>query len=509
MRLHELINGFYTKPLPDAFRDFEVLTVSCDSREEQKDGLFVALPGPQFNGENFIKDAVAKGARIIVRKKPNGHSDPERSEGEEPKGALRSFASLRMTTGAICELDVEDPKQFLQTIGQRFYGAPSQKIKSIGITGTNGKTTISFFVESIIHAAAKRCGVVGTINHRIGANILPSKNTTPGFLDNQRFLSQLVGLNFEYCVMEVSSHGLDQGRLAAIDFSAGIFTNLTQDHLDYHKDMESYFKAKSLLFKSLPSSAVAIINADDEYGKRMMSLTKAKIITYAIDHPADIRAQNLTYQLGGSSFEIVFPKGKIKIQTPFIGKHNVYNTLAAFAWGMSEGLASEAVRRGIESLTHVPGRLEPVENDKGLFLFIDYAHTQDGLDNVLKALRAVTSTEIILVFGCGGDRDRGKRPKMARAACNFADFSFVTSDNPRSEDPRAIIDQIITGFTKKNYEVCVDRKEAIGRALKMAREGQVVLIAGKGHEDYQIFKDRTIAFNEREIVKECLQSLRS
>ena len=402
-------------------------------------------------------------------------------------------------------MDVDDPKHFLHSIGQRFYGYPSNKIKSIGVTGTNGKTTITYLIESIIHAAARRCGVIGTVNHRIGEKIIPSKNTTPGFLDNQRYLAQLADLGVDYCVMEASSHALDQGRLEGIGFSAGIFTNLTQDHLDYHQNMDSYFKAKSLLFKNLSSSAVSIINVDDDYGILLLPMTKSKTITYAIDSSADVRAQNIIYHLSGSRFEIVFPQGMMRIHTRFIGKHNIYNILAAFAWGYAQGLNPEIIRQGIEHLRHVPGRLEPVENDKGFFIFIDYAHTDDGLINVLKALRAVSAERIILVFGCGGDRDRTKRPKMASAACALADYSIVTTDNPRSEDPQAIINEIITGFTKKNYETCVDRKEAIGRALKSAQKNQIILIAGKGHEDYQIFKDRTIAFNEREIVKELLR----
>jgi len=485
MLLKELINGIYTKTIPASFSNFDILTVSCDSREEQKDGLFVALAGSKFNGEDFIKDAIGRGAKVIVK-----HGPPVK------------------TVEGICFLDVDDPKHFLYAIGQRFYDYPSKKIKSIGVTGTNGKTTITYLIESIIHATAKNCGVIGTVNYRIGEKILPSKNTTPGFLDNQRLLSQWVDLKVDYCVMEASSHALDQGRLQGIDFSAGIFTNLTQDHLDYHKDMESYFKAKSLLFTSLSSKAAAIINTDDDYGRRLSQLSQCRKFSYAIDSHADVRAQNINYHLSGTHFEIVFSQGVFKIHTRFIGRHNIYNILAAFAWGLSEGLGPEIIRRGIEKLTHVPGRLEPVANEKGIFIFIDYAHTDDGLINVLKGLRAVSREKIIVVFGCGGDRDRTKRPKMAKAACDLADYSIVTSDNPRSEEPQAIIEEIITGFTKGNYEIFVDRREAIGRALEMAQKGQTVLIAGKGHEDYQIFKDRTIHFDEREVVKECLQSLK-
>ena len=490
MRLSELVRGIYNKSLPGLYQDFEVLTVSCDSREAQKDGLFVALTGAKYNGNDFIKDAIAQGARIIVKQ-----------EGTVPFCSRGQFPSI----DSVCVLEVDDPKYFLHCIGPRFYGDPAKKIKSIGVTGTNGKTTITYLIESIIHAAGRRCGVIGTVNYRIGGKILPSKNTTPGFLDNQRYLAQLVGLGVDYCVMEASSHALHQGRLEGIKFSAGIFTNLTQDHLDYHKDMDNYFMAKSILFKDLSPSASSIINVDDEYGRQLLGLCRSKIMSYAIDHPANVLARNITYQLSGSRFEIVFPEGRMKVHTRFIGKHNIYNILAAFAWGLSQDLGPEIIRQGIENLAHVPGRLEAVDNDKGLFIFIDYAHTDDGLINVLKALRAVSQEKIILVFGCGGDRDRTKRPKMARAACELADHSIVTTDNPRSEDPQAIINEVIGGFTKKNYEICTDRREAIGRALKLAQKNQVVLIAGKGHEDYQVFKDRTISFNEREIVKECLR----
>jgi len=484
MRLHELILGIYTKPLHESYKDFNVMTVSCDSREEQKDGLFVALPGGKFNGEDFIKDAIARGAKIIVRK-PGGPPFKD-----------------------ICVLEVDDPKAFLHNIGLKFYASPSKKIKTIGVTGTNGKTTITYLIESIIRAAGKRCGVIGTINHRIGGEIIPSKNTTPGFLDNQRYLAQLVASKIDYCVMEASSHALVQERLGGINFSAAIFTNLTQDHLDYHKTMENYFEAKALLFKNLSSKSVSIINIDDDYGKLLLGMTKGRVLTYAIGRPADVCAQGITYHLNGTSFEISFTGGRVRINTRFIGKHNIYNILAAFAWGLSQGFSADILCRGIEKLVHVPGRLEPVDNAQGIYIFIDYAHTDDGLINVLKALKAVSKARVILVFGCGGDRDRTKRPKMAQAACSLADFSIVTSDNPRSEDPQAIINEIISGFADPNFEVCVDRKEAIGRALKLAKKNEIVLIAGKGHEDYQIFKDRTIVFNERKIINECLQLMK-
>ncbi|MDE2231514.1 MAG: UDP-N-acetylmuramoyl-L-alanyl-D-glutamate--2,6-diaminopimelate ligase [Candidatus Omnitrophica bacterium] len=489
MRLSELLDGIYTGPIGPRWRDFEVLGLSCDSREEQKNGLFVALPGLKFDGRDFIKGALEHGAKIIV------------ASGAPPSGLGQE--------GDACYLNVDDPKHFLRRIAGRFYGAPCRKVSTVGITGTNGKTTVTYLIESIIHAAGRRCGVIGTVNHRIGEKIIPSKNTTPGFLDNQRYLAQLAAGGADYCVMEASSHALHQGRLDGVEFSAGIFTNLTQDHLDYHKDMDDYFQAKSLLFTRLTAPAAAVINTDDVYGRKLLRLCSSPIITYAIDAPADVRAKNIAYDLNGSRFDIVFGGGLVELRTRFIGKHNVYNILAAFAWGLSQEFEPRTICGGIENLTAVPGRLERVDNGQGAFIFIDYAHTEDGLVNVLKSLKGAGPQKIILVFGCGGDRDRAKRPKMGQAACSLADHSIVTSDNPRSEEPQAIIDEITAGFSKKNYEVCVDRREAIGRALKTARTGEIVLIAGKGHENYQIFKDRTIVFNERDIVKACLQSLKS
>ncbi len=487
MMLRDLLTTLGLPALEERYGQYTVAMISCDSREAQKDGLFVALPGFKFDGNDFIKDAVAQGARIIAKK------GPERR--------LSEFT----IPDDIAVLDVKDPKSFLRVATLHFYGQPSQHIRTIGITGTNGKTTITYLLESIIHAAGQSCGVIGTVNYRIGNKILPSKNTTPGFLDNQRLLAELLRLNVGYCVMETSSHALAQGRVDGIDFAGAVFTNLTQDHLDFHKDMESYFQAKALLFTHLTNGAAAVINSDDSYGKRLVPLSKGRVITYAIDQQADVHAQHIHYQLSGTDFDIVYPSGKVSLHTRLIGKHNVYNLLAAFALAYALGFDASVIKKGLEGSPHVPGRLEAVNSGQDFFVFIDYAHTEDGLINVLKSLRAVSPERIIVVFGCGGDRDKGKRPKMGAAACTLADYSIVTSDNPRSEDPQSIIDEILTGFTNGNYETCVDRREAIGRALKMAQKGQLVLIAGKGHESEQIFKDKTIPFNERKIVEDFLK----
>ncbi len=490
MLLKDLLKDIYLKSLPEGFENIEVEAISCDSRLAQPQGLFVALPGFKVNGEDFIKDAVAQGTVVVVK-----------------KTAERKLPNYTVPD-SVCLLDVDDPKLFLRQITLRFFDYPSRNIKTVGVTGTNGKTTITYFLESIFRANDQTSAVVGTVNYRIAGKILPSQNTTPGFLENQSHLAYLVSSRVPYCIMEVSSHALDQGRVEGIDFTSAIFTNLTQDHLDYHTNMENYFKAKVILFEGLAQEASAIINSDDLYGRRLLKLTKGEIITYGMGNSCDVKALGIKSSLNGTQMEVVFPMGKVTINTRFIGEHNVYNILAACACAWKEGVAIDKIREGIETLSCVPGRLESVAAGENYFIFIDYAHTEDGLRNVLKALKAVSSNKIILVFGCGGDRDKGKRPKMGQVACELADYSIVTSDNPRSEDPADIIAQIKPGFIKSNYEVIVDRKEAIGQALKLVKPQEIVLIAGKGHEDYQVLKDRTVPFNEKEIVKDVLSKVK-
>jgi len=486
MILKDLIQGIYHKSLFNSQGEIVVETISCDSRQQQPQGLFVALSGFKVKGEDFIKDAVTQGAVIIAK-----------------RGENRQLSNYTIPD-SVCVLDVDDPKLFLRKIALRFYGEPSSKLRTIGVTGTNGKTTITYLLENILKVNNQSSAVIGTVNYRIAGQVLPSKNTTPGFLENQGYLARLADSKVPYCVMEVSSHALEQGRVDGINFVSAIFTNLTQDHLDYHKDMENYFKAKAILFENLSKDASAVINSDDPYGQRLLRMSKGHIISYGINNPSDVRAEDIAYSLNGTRMTIVFPTGTITVNTHFIGAHNVYNILAACACSWKEGVGLDKIRQGIEGLFCVPGRLEPVKGTQDFFVFIDYAHTEDGLMNVLKALRAVSSNKIILVFGCGGNRDRGKRSKMAQVACELADYSIVTSDNPRNEEPMAIIEEIKTGFTKPNYEVIEDRTRAIMRALYMAQSGEIVLIAGKGHEDYQILKDKTIPFNEVKIIKETL-----
>ncbi|HOW34817.1 MAG TPA: UDP-N-acetylmuramoyl-L-alanyl-D-glutamate--2,6-diaminopimelate ligase [Candidatus Omnitrophota bacterium] len=489
MKLKKLLNGIDGVELPECFAALSVESISCDSRDIQKNSLFVAVKGPISDGADFVVSAISKGAKIIAKEKGRGDTD--------------DFANKD-----VCILIVKDSKKFLRDVLMRFYGDPSQKVRTIGITGTNGKTTISYLFESILRQAGKKCTVIGTVNYRLGGKVIPSKNTTPGIVDNQRYLSEMAREGIDYCVMEVSSHALDQGRVDAIDFKVGVFTNLTGDHLDYHKTMEEYFTAKALLFSRLSKDSCAVINIDDEYGVRLLPMTRANSITYALNHKADVTAENIVLNFSQTAFTLKTPQGRIPIQTKLIGRHNIYNILSAAAGCFGEGISLEGIRDGIENLSVVPGRLEQVVCGQDFNVFVDYAHTEDALKNVLTNLRAVSKAKIIVVFGCGGDRDKTKRPKMGRVAGRLADWCILTSDNPRSEDPQSILEQVTSGFQERNYEVISDREAAIKKALISAKKGDIVLIAGKGHETYQIFKDKTIDFDDREVVRNFFSCLR-
>lgn len=480
MLLDELLKDIYPTELEDS-RSYPISSICCDSRTAEKDSLFIAMKGAQHDGAAFVEEAIRRGARVIVSN--NG--------------------SLHKRNGVLF-LHVADPQQFLRSVTQRFYGPLSSRVKCVGITGTNGKTTITYLVESILKEANKNCGIVGTVNCRIGARVLPTKNTTPGLAENQRFLADLSKEGIEYCVMEVSSHGLDQGRVDLIDFKSAVFTNLTSDHLDYHKTRENYFLAKARLFTGLSSVSSSIINGDDPYGQKLVGMTKSRVLTYGISDQTDITAKDIKTSVRGSSFKLRVKGKEILIETKLIGLHNVYNILAAVGVGLSENIPLDVIAQGIAAMKHVPGRLERIDSPKGFSVFIDYAHTEDALKNVLEAIRQIGPQKIITVFGCGGDRDKTKRPKMGAVAGQLSDMVIVTNDNPRSEDPQAIINEIIAGFTAKNYQTIADRKEAIHKAIDLAKSGDVVLVAGKGHEDYQIFKDKTIPFNERQIVEKYL-----
>lgn len=480
MQLKELLRDFVD--VNDAYADWVVEHISRDSRTCSKNTLFVALKGGRFDGNKFVHQAIDAGARIII---------------------TDNKASVAMSNEQVCFLYAPTPASLLKKIALRFYDDPSSKIKVAGITGTNGKTTVSYLIEAILKEAQKKCGVIGTINHRIGSSSWTSHNTTPGLLENQEFLSRLVNVGGEHCVMEVSSHALDQRRVDLIDFDRAIFTNLTSDHLDYHKTTKEYFKAKAHLFEQLSAQALAIINIDDERGRDLIKLTKAKVLTYGIENKtADIFANEIKSNLSGLHFQLNTLDKSMMISSSLIGYFNIYNILAAVACCLSWGIDMELIKVAIEKFIFVPGRLQRVETGKQRTIFIDYAHTQDALEKVLSELKLLVQGKVICVFGCGGDRDIFKRKEMGEVASRCADISVVTTDNPRSEDPQSIINQIVSGFSKDNFCVELDRYQAIKRAIMLARQEDVVVIAGKGHEDYQIFSDKTIKFNEHEIVKE-------
>lgn len=484
MRLDKLLEDIYVGEIKPSFECIDISSISCDSRKAAKGDLYIALKGAVYDGNDFIEEAVGKGASAVVT------------------GQNSEFSKAQKTD--VCYLTVEDTKIFLHKIVRRFYGNPSRQVATIGITGTNGKTTVAYLIEAIFNEDQKACGVVGTVNYRANNTVISATQTTPDFLDNQKFLADLLRQNILYCVMEVSSHALTQDRVNGIHFDTGIFTNLTSDHLDYHKTCENYFSSKARLFTMLEMEASAVINIDNLYGRQLCSMTRAKIVTYGIKRKADVMAGDIQLDITGSRFILTGAGQKIEIQTKLVGTYNIYNILAAAAACLARGMSLEIIKGGIKRLTNIPGRLEYVDCGQDFSIFIDYAHTEDALENVLTATRQVSDSKVILVFGCGGDRDTSKRRLMGRVAGELADFSIVTSDNPRSEGPQSIIDQIVVGFGKENYKIVVNRKEAIEQAIGIAQAGDVVLIAGKGHETYQILGDQRIDFNERKIIKECL-----
>ncbi len=467
--------------------DMKVSGITCNSKEVKKGFAFVAIKGQSQDGNSFIGEAIAGGAGIVV------------VEGRAPEIKLPPAVKL---------IVVKDSREFFAQACAEFYRHPSRDLKVIGITGTNGKTTISYLIERIAKKAGSACGVIGTISHRFKDKVIKARNTTPGSGDLQGYLSKMYCLGVKYCAMEVSSHALDQGRTGGINFSCAIFTNLTQDHLDYHKNLENYFQAKAKLFRFLSKSSVAIINNDDKYGRRIKQLTGAKVITYGIKNKSIVMARDIKFGITGSSFTLVAPKIKAKIITGLVGRHNIYNLLAAIAWGLSEDFDFKDIKSGVERFKTVPGRLENVSCNKGYDIFVDYAHTPDALFNVITALKPLVGGRIIVVFGCGGERDKLKRPEMGRIVAQLADYAIITSDNPRSEDPLGIIRDIRKGIRKNNFCEIPDRLKAIKAGLSLARKGDCLIIAGKGHEDYQVLKDRTLYFSDRKAVQKCLGSMK-
>jgi UDP-N-acetylmuramoyl-L-alanyl-D-glutamate--2,6-diaminopimelate ligase len=495
MRLSQLLEGVTVSKLFQTMygqmvvtHEVEIGRVQYDSRKIQRGDCFVAIKGTASDGQAFIQSAMNQGAKAVVLQDDTVLPDP-----------------LCMHAGVI-KVVVPDSRKALAVMSANYFGHPSKKLKMVGITGTNGKTTTSHLVKSILEAGGGKVGLVGTIEYRIGEHILPATHTTPESLELNELFALMVENNCTSVSMEVSSHALDQSRVYGMDFEAAVFTNLTQDHLDYHVTMEDYFEAKKILFTSLKPTSCAVINTDDPWGVSLMGSLGTKKISYGITMAADVFAQEIKLGIDGTSFVVSEGQRECTVSTSLIGRFNVYNILAAYATGVGLGLSQEQILTGIKNLKNVRGRFERIASPDGWTAIVDYAHTPDALENCLMTIHDVLPKEnrghIITVFGAGGDRDKTKRPLMGRIAGEYSDLVIVTSDNPRSEVPEAIIDDIMHGITRHASVLReVDRQTAIERALKCAQRGDVVLIAGKGHEDYQIIGKEKKHFSDREIVE--------
>lgn len=459
------------------YRNLEVEGIACDSRRVKGGDVFVCIAGPVADGHTYALIAEHAGASLIV---------------------------AEHDVGAKHQLIVKDTKTLWAKMCAKWFGDPQTKLRLFGITGTNGKTSISYLFKKIMEQAGHHVGLIGTIQNMIGETVLPTQNTTPGVYDLYELLDKMVKSGCDTCVMEVSSHALDQNRVAGLMFEIGMFTNLTQDHLDYHLTMENYLKAKEKLFAQ---SKTAVLNMDDAYYPQIASDIDNTIVTYSTRNDgATYTAKNVVYGADYTNFEFVGYETIHRVHMKIGGSFTASNAMCALSAAVTAGVPLETAIEAVNTIETVSGRCESVPTGRDFSVIIDYAHTPDGLENILKTFRACEKNRLVVLFGCGGDRDRTKRPLMGKVAAELADFVIVTSDNPRTESPRAIIEEILTGMqdTKTPYEVIENRKEAIFRAIQNARKGDIIVLAGKGHETYQILPEGKIHFDEREVVAEAL-----
>lgn len=486
--------------------DPEITSLHSRAQNVKPGGLFVAIQGFAADGHDYVDQAVNNGAVAVISQKP-----------------LMVPADVQL-------VEVKNTRAALASLATRFYGTPSEKLVVIGITGTNGKTTTSYLIESMLQEAGQSVGVVGTINYRFSDEVHANPVTTPESLDLQRILKRMLDGGATHVVLEVSSHALDLHRVDECWMDVGVFTNLSQDHLDYHKDMADYWACKKKLFTDVLRSgpkknhAVAVINANDPKGRELEKIPQLKRISVGDSRKNDVWVEAPEQSLYGISGKICTPHDAFDFHSPLVGIHNLENILCTVGVGIALGLSSSVIKSGIENLAKIPGRLEPVTNDRTRFVFVDYAHTPDALQNVLTSLTAVARKRIFCVFGCGGDRDRSKRPQMGSIAARMSNLAVVTSDNPRSEPPSQIIEEILVGarktalreyhpaelgngFAEKGFTFEPDRRSAIRLAIAASQPGDTVLIAGKGHETYQILGDRTIAFDDRLEANRALQAI--
>jgi UDP-N-acetylmuramoyl-L-alanyl-D-glutamate--2,6-diaminopimelate ligase len=480
MKIEELLKGL-TYTVLSGDNSIEINNLQYDSRKIKQGDMFFAIGGFNVDGHNFISKAIENGAKVVVVEK-----DVTIIEG-------------------ITFIKVESGRRALAIAASNFYNNPSQRMKIIGITGTNGKTTSAFMLKGILEANGYKVGLIGTIANFIGNKEIHTEKTTPESLELQQLFKDMVDSNMDYCVMEVSSHSLDLDRVYGIEFSQGIFTNLTQDHLDFHKTFENYFNAKSKLFEV---SKHSVVNIDDDYGIKLLEKIDSRITTYSIEKESNLRGTDIVLESTGIIFNLKVNEKAYKVQLPIPGRYNVYNALGCIGAALDEGIDMDTVIEGLSKVT-VPGRCENLTlgMNLGFQVIRDYSHTPDSLKNILENLRELTKGKLICIFGCGGDRDRTKRPIMGEIGTELSDISIITSDNPRSEDPYMILEDIKAGVKKSNYKLIENRREAIKTALLLGEKDDIIVIAGKGHETYQILKNETIHFDEKEVVLELIEEL--
>ena len=484
MKLQKLLENLHAI-IPYNGENPEIISIENDNRKVQKGSLFICIKGYTVDGHDFAESAVKNGAAAVLAERPLDLDVPV--------------------------LLVNDTTRAMAVLADAFYGQPTKSLHLIGITGTNGKTTTSHLIEKIFADAGKRTGLIGTMYTKIADKTLETKNTTPESLTLQKTFKQMVDAGVNAAVMEVSSHALDLGRVQGCDYNVAVFTNLTQDHLDYHQTMEEYKRAKSLLFSQLGNTfdlnkpKYAVLNADDAASEIYSRSTAAHVVTYGIEQKADLQAKNIQMTPKGTTFDLVIKSVSYQIQMQLIGKFSVYNVLASITAALVSGLEIEQIIQSIESIEGVAGRFELVNAGQDFTVIVDYAHTPDSLENVLKTIQHFAEKKIFVIVGCGGDRDRTKRPLMAQIACQFATDPILTSDNPRSEDPLAILEEMEAGVQGENYQVIPDRKKAIYTAVRQASPGDVILIAGKGHETYQIIGKEVHDFDDRLVAREAIE----
>ncbi|MGB2645869.1 MAG: UDP-N-acetylmuramoyl-L-alanyl-D-glutamate--2,6-diaminopimelate ligase [Candidatus Acidiferrum sp.] len=486
MKLRDVLHGTNAR-VPASAEELEIRQVTCDSRKVQPQALFLALHGAKADGNTFLQDAISRGAVAVA------------SEESAPPSIPANVAWIQ----------VSEARKALAIAAANFFGHPATALRLAAVTGTNGKTTTTSLIDAIVKASGAKTGLFGTIAYHTPLGEYPAPNTTPESVDLQRFLAEIRDAGGRYGVLEASSHSLAMDRLWGCHFAAAVFTNLTREHMDYHKTFEDYFGMKRRLFEGTGAGApdVAVINTDDEYGKRLTGLA-AKTVTYGLESNADITTKKFQLTFNGLTFAAQTPNGKVQVVSPLVGRINVYNLLAAIGAAQALGLSNAVIEAGIRNLESVSGRFQRIDLGQPFFVVVDYAHTDDALENLIRTARELNPKgRIITLFGCGGGKDRTKRPVMGEVTGRLSDLTILSSDNPRHEDPLKIVSDIIVGLQKTagKYLIEPDREKAIGVAMDEARAGDIVLLAGKGHENYQILEDRTLDFDDRDMARRALR----